>query len=104
MVKIVIGFWFILLVIILVQIYFIVQYIRNGVYMHISNDNAYSQETLEKTRLVIDAIQNSEIKKHIITNSAPKYDSPKTRMQYKNFLMSELMKDILELSEERYCG
>ncbi len=100
--KIVFLFWAILFVTILVQIYFIIRYIRNGV--HIPYNNDYSKETLEKTQTVIDAIENNEIKKHIITNSAPKYDSPKTRIQYKNFLLSELMKDILELNEERYYG
>ena len=100
--KIVFLFWVVFLVIILVQIYFIIRYIRNGV--HIPYNDDYSKETLEKTQKVINAIENNEIKKHIITNSAPKYDSSKTRMQYKNFLLSELMKDILKLNEERYYG
>lgn len=100
--NIVILLWTMLIVIIFVQVYFIVRYVRNGV--HIKQDNSYSQETLEKTKYVIEAIETKKIKKHIITNSAPKYDSPKTRIQYKNFLLSELMKDILELSEERYHG
>ena len=100
--KIVFLFWAILFVTILVQIYFIIRYIRNGV--HIPYNNDYSKETLEKTKTVIAAIENNEIKKYIITNNAPKYDSSKTQVQYKNFLLSELMKDILELNDERYYG
>lgn len=100
--KIVFLIWIILFVTILVQIYFIIRYIQNGVYISYSND--YSKETLEKTKTVIVAIENNEIKKHIITNNAPKYDSLKAQIQYKNFLLSELMKDILELNDERYYG
>lgn len=100
--KIVFLFWAIFLITILTQIYFIIRYILNSV--HIPYNNDYSKETLEKIQKVINAIENNEIKKHIITNSAPKYDSPKTRIQYKNFLLSELMKDILKLNEERYYG
>jgi hypothetical protein len=100
--KIVSLIWIILLVTILVQIYFIIRYIKNGISIPYNND--YSKETLEKTKTVIAAIENNEIKKHIITNNAPKYDSSKTQIQYKNFLLSELMKDILELNDERYYG
>lgn len=100
--KIVSLIWIILLVTILIQIYFIIRYIKNGISIPYSND--YSKETLEKTKTVIAAIENNEIKKHIITNNAPKYDSSKTRIQYKNFLLSELMKDILELNDEKYYG
>ena len=101
--KIVFLFLGILLVIILVQIYFIIRYIKNGVSVPYNND--YSKETLEKTKTVIAAIENNEIKKHIIiNNSTTKYDSSKTLIQYKNFLLSELMKDIIELNEEKYYG
>lgn len=100
--KIVSLIWIILLVTILIQIYFIIRYIKNGISIPYNND--YSKETLEKTKTVIAAIENNEIKKHIITNNAPKYDSSKTKIQYKNFLLSELMKDILELNDERYYG
>jgi|GEM_PF-3542369 hypothetical protein len=100
--KIVFLIWIILFVTILVQIYFIIRYIQKDV--HIPYNNDYSKETLEKTKTVIAAIENNEIKKHIITNNAPKYDSSKTQVQYKNFLLSELMKDILELNDERYYG
>lgn len=100
--KIVFLIWIILFVTILVQIYFIIRYIQKDV--HIPYNNDYSKETLEKAKTVIAAIENNEIKKHIITNNAPKYDSSKTQVQYKNFLLSELMKDILELNDERYYG
>lgn len=100
--KIVSLIWIILLVTILIQIYFIIRYIKNGISIPYSND--YSKETLKKTKTVIVAIENNEIKKHIITNNAPKYDSSKVQIQYKNFLLSELMKDILELNDERYYG
>lgn len=100
--KIVFFIWIILFVTILVQIYFITHYIKNGISIPYSND--YSKETLEKTKTVIAAIENNKIKKHIITNNAPKYDSSKIQIQYKNFLLSELMKDILELNDERYYG
>lgn len=100
--RIVFLIWIILFVTILVQIYFIIRYIQNGISIPYNND--YSKETLEKTKTVIAAIENNEIKKYIITNNAPKYDSSKTQVQYKNFLLSELMKDILELNDERYYG
>lgn len=100
--KIVFLIWIILFVTILVQIYFITHYIKNGISIPYSDD--YSKETLEKTKTVIVAIENNEIKKHIITNNALKYDSSKAQIQYKNFLLSELMKDILELNDERYYG
>jgi hypothetical protein len=100
--KIVFLIWIILLVTILIQIYFIIRYIKNGISIPYNND--YSKETLEKTKTVIAAIENNEIKKYIMANNAPKYDSSKTQVQYKNFLLSELMKDILELNDERYYG
>ena len=100
--KIVFLIWIILFVTILVQIYFIIRYIQNGISIPYSDD--YSKETLEKTKTVIAAIENNEIKKYIMANNAPKYDSSKTQVQYKNFLLSELMKDILELNDERYYG
>lgn len=98
--KIVFLIWIILLVTILIQIYFIIRYIKNGISIPYNND--YSKETLEKTKTVIAAIENNEIKKYIITNNAPKYDSSKTQVQYKNFLLSELMKDIMDKIQEKY--
>lgn len=100
--EIVILFWGILVGIIVVQVCAIIRYVRKG--EHIRYDNAYSQETLEKTRTIVEAIETRKIKKHIITNSAPKYDSKKTLAQYKKFLSSELMKDLLILNEETYNG
>lgn len=40
--------WIILLVTILIQIYFIIRYIKNGISIPYSND--YSKETLEKNQ------------------------------------------------------
>lgn len=58
--KIVFLIWIILFVTILVQIYFIIRYIQKDV--HIPYNNDYSKETLEKTKTVIAAIENNEIK------------------------------------------
>ena len=100
--EIVVLFWGILIGIIVIQMSAIIRYVRKG--EHIQCDNAYSQETLEKTRTIVEAIETRKIKKHIITNSAPKYDSKKTLTQYKKFLSSELMNDLLILNEETYNG
>lgn len=100
--TIVVLLWGALISIIGVQLYSIMSYIRNG--GHVQLDNSYSQETLEKTKSVIEAIETRKIKKHIIANSAPKYSSQKTLIQFENFLASELMKEILTLDEETYNG
>ena len=63
------------ILIIAVQVIAILAYVKNGEPMQYSSD--YSQETIEKARIVSNAIRKSIIKKHIITNSAPKYNSKK---------------------------
>ena len=50
------------------------------------------------------AIESGQIKKHLLTNSAEKYDSGKTLGQYQKFLKSNLMADIMNISEEHYNG
>lgn len=100
--KIVILLWGILLCVIIIQVWTIIRYMRKS--EHMSHDNTYSEETFRKTETIIDAIETKKIKKHIITNSAPKYDSQKTLTQYREFLSSKLMKDLLELNEEMYNG
>ena len=100
--EIVILFWGILISVIFVQIYVIVYYIRKGVLLQY--DDAYSEETIKVIKIIVEALQTNKIKKHIITNSAPVYDSPKTLMQFQTFLKSELMQDIQRLSEEAYDG
>lgn len=76
----------------ILQILTILIYIHKGTYIQDKSD--YSQETIEKINIVTNAIKKNIIKKHIIINYTPKYDSRKTLIQYRNFLSSELMKDI----------
>ncbi len=100
--EIVVLAWSILLVVIVIQVWSIIRYVRKD--EHIQHNDAYSPETLQKTQIIVEAIKTRKIKKHIITNSAPIYDSQKTLTQYRKFLSSELMKDLLVLSEETYNG
>lgn len=100
--EIVIGVWGILMGVVFVQVYFIIRHIRKT--GSVQYDHTYSKETLEKTQAVVEAIETGKIKKHIVTNSAPVYDSPKTLMQFRTFMASELMQDILEMGEVMYSG
>lgn len=70
----------------------------------VSDYGGYSNEVRENARNVINAIKNKKIKKHLLTNSADKYDSGKTLKQYKDFLRSDLMKDMMQMDEEQYNG
>ena len=79
----------------ILQVLAILIYVRKGTYIQYSNN--YSQETIEKANIVTNAIKKNIIKKHTIINYAPKYDNRKTLIQYRNFLSSELMKDIKKL-------
>lgn len=99
---IVITFWLVMLGIMIVELGAILYHLRHGEKITIYGD--YAAEVKENTRAVMAAIKARVIKKHIITNSADKYDSGKIREQYKEFLSSELMSDIMNMCEERYCG
>ena len=100
--NLVIVYWSILLVVILVQIFTIVYCVRNE--KVIACEEEYSPEVSEKARKVIHCIRTGIIKKHIITNSAKRYDSRTTLKRYRSFLNSKLMNDILSMDEESYNG
>ena len=99
---IVITFWIIMLGIMAVELGAILYYIKHG--ERSSAHGAYASEVKENTRIVMDAVKSRVIKKHLLTNSAEKYDSGKTLEQYKKFLNSALMSDIMHMCEERYNG
>jgi len=101
-VEFVVIFWGIMAVLIFLQVFAILYFIKDG--GKISVYGSYSEEAVKKAKIIITAIKERKIKKHIITNSAPKYDSRETLPQYKIFLSTELMKDISEIKEEIYNG
>lgn len=90
--NIVVLFFGIMITMPILQVLAILIYIQKGTY--IQHSNIYSPETIEKVNIVTDAIKKNVIKKHTIINYAPEYDSKKTMIQYRNFLSSDLMKDI----------
>lgn len=99
---IVITFWLVMVCIMVVElsaILYHVKYVEN-----IAIYDVYDVEVKENTKVVMDAVKSRVIKKHLLSNSAEKHDSGKTLEQYKIFLGSELMSDIMKLSEERYHG
>lgn len=95
-------FWSVLALIIVVYVCVIMGFVRKSA--EISTVSEYSEEVIEKTKSFVNAINSGKIKKHIITNSAKKYDSKKALRQYRSFLSSELMTDIMRIEEEIYHG
>ena len=100
--EIVAFIWIIMLSIIGIQIFSIIRFVKKG--ESVKFDDSYSDEAIEKTKIIVDAIRTNKIKKHILTNSAPIYDSKKTLLHYKNFLESELMKELSLMKEGTYNG
>lgn len=99
---VVITFWFLMIGIAIAQLGAIFYHMKYG--KKITIDNAYSTKVKENTRAVMEAIKLKIIKKHLLTNSADKYDSGKTLQQYQKFLTSDLMNDIMQMREEKYNG
>lgn len=98
----VIIFWVMMGIIVIIQVGAIIYHVKYG---NIASDyDGYSNEVRENARNVINAIRLKIVKKHLLTNSADKYDSGKTLKQYKFFLKSDLMKDMLQMDEEQYNG
>lgn len=93
--NIVVLFFGIMITIPILQVLAILIYVRKGT--NIQYSNTYSPETIEKVNIVTNAIKRNVIKKHTIINYAPEYDSKKTMIQYRNFLSSDLMKDIEQI-------
>ena len=94
--------WIIMILIMLIQGVSIICFVKNGVNAKI--DYLYSDEAISKARAVEKAIKTRKIKKHIIKDSAPIYDSKKTLLQYTNFLQSDLMQELILMKEENYNG
>lgn len=91
--------WMIMILIMLIQGVSIICFVKNG----INNRSClYSDEAISKARAVEKAIKIRKIKKHIIKNSAPVYDSKKTLLQYTNFLQSDLMQELMLMKEQDY--
>lgn len=99
---VVIIFWFVMLGLMVVELGAILYYIKHDKKSLVHG--AYADEVKENTRIVMDAVKSRVIKKHLLTNSAEKYDSGRTLEQYKKFLNSTLMSDIMHMREEQYNG
>lgn len=98
----VIIFWGVMVGMVIAQLVAILRYMKHGEKIKIYGD--YSNEVKNNTKIVMKAIESGQIKKHLLTNSAEKYDSGKTLGQYQKFLKSNLMADIMNISEEHYNG
>ena len=98
----VIMFWIIMLALVIIQICAIIYSVKND--KSDAKYGAYSNEVIQKTKAVMKAIQLNIIKKHILTNSAEEYDSRKTLKQYRIFLETDLMKDMMQMHEDPYHG
>lgn len=98
----VILFWLVMLGIVIAQLTAILYHIKHG--ENVTIYGTYTTEVKENTRVVMSAIKSRIIKKHLLTNSAEKYDSGKTLEQYRKFLESDLMNDIMQMHEEQYNG
>lgn len=99
---IVITFWFVMLGILAIELGAILYHIKHGEKSSVYG--VYASEVKENTKAVMDALKSRVIKKHLLTNSAEKYDSGKTLEQYKRFLNSALMSDMMHMQEEQYNG
>ncbi len=95
-------FWFILIGLILAELGAILHHIKHG--QKSTVNGVYAVEVKENAVIVMNAIKSRVIKKHLLTNSAEQYDSGKTLEQYKKFLDSQLMSDIMQMHEEQYHG
>ena len=95
-------FWGILASILVAQVLNIISYIIKG--EQEKSEKIYADEAVECTEIVMHAIGNQVIKKHLITNSAIKYDSKKALQKYRCFLETDLMSDIMTVNEEKYNG
>ena len=51
-----------------IQIFSIIRFVKKG--ESVKFDDSYSDEAIEKTKIIVDAIRTNKIKKHILTNSA----------------------------------
>lgn len=100
--ELVIMFWIIMLVIVISQLCAIIHYMRHDRVN--SQYDSYTNEVIEKTNVVMRAVRSKTIKKHLLTNSADEYDSRKTLKQYRVFLNSDLMKDMMQMHEDQYHG
>ena len=98
----VILFWIVMAGIVIAQIAAILYYMKHGEKTLIYG--AYAAGVKENTKVVMHAIKSRIIKKHLLTNSAEKYDSGKTLEKYKKFLGSDLMNDMMQMHEEHYNG
>lgn len=98
----VIMFWFVMIGIVIAQLGAILYHMKYG--EKITIYGAYTTEVKENTKIVMRAIKSRIIKKHLLTNSAEKYDSGKTLEQYRKFLQSDLMNDMMQMHEEQYYG
>lgn len=92
--------WIIMILIMLIKGVSIICFVKNGVNAKIYY--LYSDEAISKARAVEKAIKTRKIKKHIIKNSSPIYDSKKTLLQYTNFLQSGLMQELMLMKEQDY--
>lgn len=97
-----ITFWTLMIIIALVQFFTIFFHMKHSGKIVINGNHA--NEVKQNTRVVIEALKSGRIKKHILTNSAKRYDSGKTLEQYQKFLGSVLMADIINMNEEHYNG
>ncbi len=99
---IVIAFWVAMIGVMAAELGAILYHVKYGERNTV--DDAYAVEVKENAEAVMTALKFRVIKKHLLTNSAEKYDSGKTLEQYKKFLDSALMRDIMHMHEEQYNG
>ena len=58
----------------------------------------YLDEATIQSRMVMDAVRNGKIKKHILSyNTKKEYDSKKTLENYRAFLKTDMFQEIMEL-------
>nr|WP_296480330.1 hypothetical protein [uncultured Acetatifactor sp.] len=67
--------------------------------------SVYSTDVLEHGKKSMQAVRSGEIKKQLIENDAPLYNSARTLQQYSKFIEeSTIFKKILVFKESRYNG
>lgn len=69
------------------------------------NSSRYPDKINEIGKEAMEAVESGKVKKQLLPNDAPKYDSGKTLNQYIEFInSSELYQYLISLKEQKYNG
>lgn len=69
------------------------------------NDKAYSKEIYELGKKTMHAVEAGKVKKQLLSNDAPEYDSSNALEQYVNFVeQSTVFEKVMSIKEVKFHG